>query len=219
MHVRHAFNTQLQESNLSQQQHSLPTARDSYSPIQHPQQHVEDCFVRLPYRRSIGHFTASSCTSICASHSSRRSSDWPVGWRHGVETEQDCCHCLRRRVSIQVHCQGDRRIVSRTYRVVSVCNVSSFRISLSQPPFLLDLQLASFLTGDLFQLHALITAISCAMFSLSSQFDPLKSMAAFALLAMRGLKLKDNLKFDTLQDNALQAVLTVALTVIAFVDL
>ena len=57
------------------------------------------------------------------------------------------------------------------------------------------------------------------MFSLSSQFDPLKSMAAFALLAMRGLKLKDNLKFDTLQDNALQAVLTVALTVIAFVDL
>ena len=56
------------------------------------------------------------------------------------------------------------------------------------------------------------------MFSLSSQFDPLKSMAAFALLAM-GLKLKDNLKFDTLQDNALQAVLAVALTVIAFVDL
>lgn len=55
------------------------------------------------------------------------------------------------------------------------------------------------------------------MFSFSSEFDALKSMAILSLIAI-GLKLKDNLKFDTLKDNAPQALIAVALSIIAFVD-
>ena len=81
------------------------------------------------------------------------------------------------------------------------------------------LQLSDFVTGDLFQLHALITAVSCAMFSLGGTgYDGLQSIAVGSLLAL-ALKLQsDGVSVDTLQNNAVQAVLAVLLTVLAFVD-
>ena len=79
-------------------------------------------------------------------------------------------------------------------------------------------QLGEFVTGDLFQLHALITAVACAMFKLSgSGFGELDTIAGGALLAL-ALKLQsEGIKADTIKNNAVQAAIAVLLAVIAFV--
>ena len=79
-------------------------------------------------------------------------------------------------------------------------------------------QLSDFVTGDLFQLHALITAVSCAMYNLGGTgYDSLKSIAVGSLLAL-GLKLKsDGVSVDTLKNNIIKSVLAILLADLAYV--
>jgi hypothetical protein len=79
--------------------------------------------------------------------------------------------------------------------------------------------LAKLVTGDLFQLHATITAVACGMFGLlGTGFDDITVIAVASLLAL-ALKFQESgLNADTVKDNALQAVIAIVLTILAFAD-
>jgi L-asparagine transporter-like permease len=79
--------------------------------------------------------------------------------------------------------------------------------------------LAKLVTGDLFQLHAVITAVACGMFGLlNTSFADIKVIAVASLLAL-GLKFQDSgLTADTVKDNAVQGLIAIVLTILAFVD-
>jgi hypothetical protein len=80
-------------------------------------------------------------------------------------------------------------------------------------------QLSDFVTGDLFQLHAMITAIACAMFNLTDTgFDALKMMAVSTLGALTLRLQADGVSIDTVQNNAAQTTIALALAFIALVD-
>jgi hypothetical protein len=78
-------------------------------------------------------------------------------------------------------------------------------------------QLADFVTGDLFALNALATAISCAMFKLGSTgFDSLKTLAVANLVALALKMDKGGFNADTIMANKVQTVITVLTAVLAF---
>jgi hypothetical protein len=80
-------------------------------------------------------------------------------------------------------------------------------------------QLSDFVTGDLFQLHALITAMACAMFNLSGTgFDSLKMIAVTSLGALALRLQSDGVSVDTVQKNAVQTAIALAVAFIALVD-
>lgn len=75
------------------------------------------------------------------------------------------------------------------------------------------------MTGDLFQLQALITAVACAMFKLGGTgFDSMNALAVGSLVALALRLQSDGISVDTLKSNAIQAVIAVLLSVIAFVE-
>lgn len=80
-----------------------------------------------------------------------------------------------------------------------------------------DTQLADFVTGDLFQLNALITVVAAAMCGLAdSGFGTLETLAVGGALAL-ALKLIDSgFTVDTVKDNSVQTVLAVAMLFIAY---
>jgi hypothetical protein len=79
-------------------------------------------------------------------------------------------------------------------------------------------QLADFVTGDLFALNALVTAVAAAMYGLgSSGFDSMKSLAAGYALSLLLCCDKNGFSVDTIKNNAPQTVITVVLLVLAFV--
>ena len=79
-------------------------------------------------------------------------------------------------------------------------------------------QLANFVTGDLFQLHALITATACAMYGLAGTgYEALDAIAGGALLALALTLKSDGVSADTLKNNLLQSVLALLLAFIAYV--
>jgi hypothetical protein len=78
--------------------------------------------------------------------------------------------------------------------------------------------MADFITSDLFQQHALITAIATAMYGLNSTgFGDLKLLAG---LAIAGLLLRldsSGFNVETVQANKVQTAVALLLTFIAYV--
>lgn len=85
------------------------------------------------------------------------------------------------------------------------------------PPDNTFLQLADFVTTDIWATSALCTAISAAMFHLGDTgFNSLKMLAATNIGALLIRMDKEGFSTDTIMANKVQAVITVALTVLAF---
>ncbi|KAG7369722.1 hypothetical protein IV203_027468 [Nitzschia inconspicua] len=79
-------------------------------------------------------------------------------------------------------------------------------------------QLAEFVTGDLFALNALVTAVAAAMYGLgSSGFEAMETLAAGYALALLLCCDKNGFSVDTVKNNVPQTVITVILLVLAFV--
>ena len=82
-----------------------------------------------------------------------------------------------------------------------------------------DTQLVNFVTGDLWQLNAVIAGVSAAMFHLADTgFDTLKMMAVANALALLLRLDSAGLSIDTIRANKVQTVMTIVLAVIAFVE-
>ena len=80
-------------------------------------------------------------------------------------------------------------------------------------------KIADFVTSDLFQQHALITAIAAAMHGLNATgFSDLKMLAALALLGLYLRCDSSGYNIDTIKDNKVQTVVALALAFVAFVN-
>ena len=80
-------------------------------------------------------------------------------------------------------------------------------------------QLGDFVTSDLFQQHALITAIACAMYGLNNTgFSDLKLLASLAVGALLLRMDSSGFSVSTIQDNKVQTAVALALSFIAFVN-
>lgn len=80
-------------------------------------------------------------------------------------------------------------------------------------------QVGDFVTSDLFQSQALITAIACAMHGLSATgFDDLKTLAGLAILGLFLRLDSSGFNVDTIKDNKVQTAVALALAFIAFVN-
>jgi hypothetical protein len=80
-------------------------------------------------------------------------------------------------------------------------------------------QVSEFVTGDLFQLHAVLAAVATGMYGLTGpQYDSMKTLAGGAVIAL-ALRLKsDGASVDTVKANGIQTLVAVVLAILAFVE-
>ncbi|KAI2496459.1 hypothetical protein MHU86_18043 [Fragilaria crotonensis] len=77
--------------------------------------------------------------------------------------------------------------------------------------------LADFVTGDLFALNALATAVACALFKLGDTgFDSLKVPAVMNIVSLVLKMDKSGFNADTIMANKAQTVITLLASVLAF---
>ena len=80
-----------------------------------------------------------------------------------------------------------------------------------------NLQLADFVTGDLFALNALATAVACAMFKLGDTgFDSRRVLAVMNIISLLLKMDKGGFNADTIMANKVQTVITILASVLAF---
>jgi hypothetical protein len=92
-----------------------------------------------------------------------------------------------------------------------------YQLSIS---FTFSTQLANFVTGDLFALNALVTVVAASMYGLGGTglFEVTKTLAAGYALSLLLCCDKNGFSVDTIKNNVGQAVITVILLVLAFVE-
>lgn len=79
------------------------------------------------------------------------------------------------------------------------------------------MQLADFVTSDLFALNALATAVACALFKLGDTgFDSLKVLAVMNIVSLVLKMDKGGFNADTIMANKAQTVITLLASVLAF---